>query len=296
MRILITGASGFLGLHVCSALLQQGHTLTAALRTERPPEALRQLQTRYPQSLHMALHGPHLDLVGQDGIIHMATQYGRSASSRTSDIIEANVLMPARLLENAIAHGLQFFVNTDTYYAKAGQGHPLQNYIRSKAQFLEWAEVMAGTRMRLIHLRLEHLYGPGDAMDKFCTALTRNCLNHLPRIALTSGQQMRDFLFVEDAAKAYACLLQGLSGLAKGCHSMEVGTGQAMALRDFCRELHAATGSTSVLGFGDIALGPGEIGFSAARPGLLQTLGWHSTTSLQEGMAALIADVRRRMQ
>lgn len=294
MRILITGASGFLGQHVCSALLQKGHTLTVALRTEILPEPLRPLQARYPLSLHMVLYGQHLDLEGQDGIIHMATQYGRSTCSRTSDIIASNVLLPVRLLEDAIAQGLQFFINTDTYYAKAGPGHLLQNYIRSKTHFREWADVMAGTRIRLIHMRLEHLYGPGDAMEKFCTALTRNCLNHLPRIALTSGQQMRDFLFVEDAAQAYACLLKGLPELARGCHSVEVGTGQAIALRDFCRELHAATGSTSVLGFGDIALAQGEIGFSVARPGLLQTLGWHSTTCLQDGIAALIADVRSR--
>lgn len=295
MRILITGAGGFLGLHVCSALLQQGHTLTAALRTETPTEALQRLQAKHPLSLHMTRYGQHLDLEGQDGIIHMATQYGRSPASCSSDIIAANVLMPAQLLEAAIAHGLQFFINTDTYYTKAGAGHPLQDYIRSKLHFLEWADAIAAARIRLVHLRLEHLYGPGDSMDKFCTALTRNCLNHLPRIALTSGQQMRDFIFVEDAAQAYACLLQGLPELAKGCHHADVGTGQAIALGDFCRDLHAATGSTSLLGFGDIALARGEISFSAARPGLLQTLGWSSKTCLQEGIAELISDVRRRI-
>lgn len=295
MRVLITGGNGFLGAHVCRRLLADGHSVTVCVRATSNLDRLARL-TGETRQRPVITRYDDLDLsAGYDAVIHMATAYGRG-SEIPSELIAANILMPAGILERCLDNGIGLFVNTDSYYAAAGPGHPMAGYILSKRHFLEWARAIAGTRLKLVNMRMEHLYGPLDSPDKFCTAIVRDCLANKPRIALTAGDQLRDFIYVEDAASAYATLLDHAGDCKHGWNEIGVGSGHTVPLREFVTRAHALTGSQSALGFGDLAKANGEAPASKADNAFLTARGWRCATSLDEGIRAVAEDVRHRLR
>lgn len=294
MRILVTGGTGFLGAHVCRQLLEHGHSVTICVRETSNLDRLERL-TGAARKRPILCRYDDLDLAaGYDAVIHMATAYGRGGDV-PSKLIASNILMPVRMLEQCLKNGVGLFVNTDSYYAAAGPDHPMAGYILSKRHFTEWGRAIAGSRLRLVNMRIEHLYGAMDAPGKFCTAIVRDCLMNKPRIALTAGDQLRDFIYVEDAALAYTTLLDHADDCRLGWNEIGVGCGHTVPLREFVTKAHALTGSQSVLGFGDLAKAGGEIAASKADNSFLATRGWRCATRLEDGIRAVAEDMRQRI-
>jgi nucleoside-diphosphate-sugar epimerase len=292
MRVLVTGGTGFLGAHVCRQLLEKGHSVTLCVRETSHLDRLTRLTGGRPQQPVITRYDDLVPSAGYDAVIHMATAYGRGGDA-ASELIASNIQMPVRMLEQCLKNGVGLFVNTDSYYSASGPNHPMTGYILSKRHFVEWARAIAGTRLKLVNMRIEHLYGPMDAPGKFCTAIVRDCLANKPRIALTAGDQLRDFIFVEDAAAAYATLLEHAVDCVPGWNEIGVGCGHAVPLREFVTKAHALTGSQSTLGFGDLAKAGGEIAASKADNSFLTARGWRCVTSLDEGIRALVEDAQQ---
>ncbi len=290
MHVLLTGGNGFLGAHVCQQLMNRGHVVSVAIRKGSNLERLELLIGRNQRGPTLIRY-EDLDMaVGYDAVIHMATNYGRGELERSS-LIAANILMPSKLLEKCLENKIGLFINTDSYYTAAGLDHPMAGYILTKRHFVEWARVIVGSRLKFVNMRLEHLYGPMDSSSKFCTAIVRDCLMNKPRIALTAGDQLRDFIHIKDAASAYVTLLDHVDDCGYGWTEIGVGSGEAISLKEFVVRVHALIGSRSVLGFGDLAKVSGEIPCSKADIAFLASKGWRCSIDLEEGIKTLIEQV-----
>jgi CDP-paratose synthetase len=293
MRILLTGGTGFLGAYVCQKLLENGHLVTVCYREGSKLDRLEAL-TRSLRNKPNLVAYELVDLsAGYDAVIHTATEYGRGSAS-FSKVIEANIAMPVRLLEKCDVHGIGIFLNVDSYYFAAGINHPLSSYILSKRHFIDWAKAIAQTRIKAVNMRIEHLYGPMDSASKFCTSIVRDCIQGKERISLTHGNQLRDFIYVEDAARAFSTVIEHLRDFEVGWSTIGVGSGRTIPLKEFVLEVHRLTNSKSELGFGDLAQASGEITESKADTAFLSDKGWQCRTSLQEGIMEVIKDVRRQ--
>lgn len=291
MKILLTGGTGFLGSNVCQELLAVGHSVDVALREASDIKRLQNLVSSDDKNLRLIKY-TQLDLAaGYDTVIHMATAYGRG-KHLLSDVIEANVLMPLRLLEESVKNGVRAFINTDTYYTTPHADHPLQSYIRSKKDFFEWACIAADKRVRFINMRLEHLYGPLDSNEKFCTSIVNDMLKNKERISLTECDQLRDFIYVKDAAKAYATVLCYLDDCERGCTEVGVGSGVAVPLKEYVTSAHEITGSNSKLGFGDLKKSSAEINLSCANNTFLIERGWSSEVDLKSGIKEIVQEMQ----
>ena len=138
LTICITGGTGYLGCRLIRSLMTQGHRVVLLKRSFSNTSRLTSLLssiTAYDvdiQPLDMVFRQHAIDCV-----LHCATDYGRKDSPRSS-IIEANLLLPLRLLEQATEHGVRAFINTDTLLDKRVNAYSL-----SKRQFREWLETFS---------------------------------------------------------------------------------------------------------------------------------------------------------
>lgn len=289
---MLTGATGFLGSHLARALVRNNHTVIILKRSysncsriadiadELISYDLDQTDLAVPFSRHLAL----------DAIIHTATAYGRSGESN-AELIEANVLFPLRLLQASIQHGIGLFLNTDTFSRKALSLYAtyLLGYHLSKKQFAEWGEHLASSHpMSFVTVFLEHMYGPFDQPTKFIPYVARECLGGNAELALTAGEQKRDFVYVDDVVEAYLVLLRERAALPKAYSEYQVGTGFASSIRDLVLKIHAMTGSAISLRFGAIPYREQEIMYSCANTSGLKELGWKSSVSLDDGLARML--------
>lgn len=289
--ILLTGATGFLGSRLLAGLLEAGHEVVAVKRSFSDTARIR-------ESLgHSALHLFDLDREDPkllferhaiDTIVHTATEYGRGDTPLYS-ILEANLLLPLRLAELGMLHGARCFINSDSFFNKANSTYSsLLNYSLSKKSLLIWLDKLS-SRLKVINVVLEHIYGPNDSGSKFVESVIRQvAIDRVPRIKLTHGHQRRDFVYLDDVVAAYLKLVDYGRTHEFSFASFNVGTGESTQVRDFVEVVRSVAASPTELGFGDIPYRPDEIMNSFADIATLRELGWRPTVSLEDGIRRIL--------
>lgn len=289
MKVLLTGATGYLGSRLAKALVREGHRVAILKRsssdtrlvTELLPELAAYDLDRSP------LSRPFEDLGGVDAVIHAATCYGRGGESAL-EIFQANLSFPLTLLETARRFQTGLFLNTDTSLDPG-----INAYALSKKQFAAWGRLLAeqgGTRF--VNVELEHFYGPGDQESKFVTHVMKSCLRNVPELKLTRGEQARDFIFIGDVVAAYLMLLEkGQEGPSFSDYPL--GSGKEITIRELVETIWRLAGSRTILNFGALPYRANEAMHCRADTSLLEALGWRAKTALAQGLEQTVEYERK---
>ncbi|QHU98990.1 NAD-dependent epimerase/dehydratase family protein [Synechocystis sp. CACIAM 05] len=284
LTVLVTGATGFLGSHLVKAFLDQGYRVIILKRsfssTSRIDDVLARCVVYNIDQCELS--EPFNDFQKIHAIVHTATCYGRR-NETTSQIVESNVLFPLQLLELATCN-TDIFFNTDTSLS----GY-LNSYSLSKKHFLDWGkQFSASKKIKFVNLGLEHIFGPGDDESKFVTYVIKNCLRNATQLNLTKGEQLRDFIYVDDVVAVYQLLLSTIWDLPDYYQAYSVGSGNAITVRQLVMLIHCLTNSRTELNFGAVPYRDGEIMLSQADLDPLKKLGYLPSLSLEESLQKTI--------
>lgn len=294
--ILITGATGFLGSHLLHRLYEAGiYNLIVLKRTSSNIARISDLMD-VPNIKYIDVDNvsnnffrDFFTTVSVDVIIHTATYYGRESDISITKVLESNIMFPLSLLEEAVNHGLKFFINTDSYFNKPNQTYKtLLDYSLSKKTLNLWLEYLS-ERIKVANLRLEHMYGENDSPSKFVELMIRKiAVESVSSIALTYGQQKRDFIYINDVCDAFIAVLQNYNKFSFHYVTFEVGTGRNLSVRDFVESIKRISGSKTELDFGKLPYREDEIMSSKADTSFLNNLGWKPNTSVEAGLTKII--------
>lgn len=290
MRILLTGATGYLGSRLCRALVHSGHEVIVLKRKTSDTTSIQDLLGNLAT---YDLEDTGIDSLfargaGVQAVAHLATCYGRKGE-RPADLIQANTQLPVGLLDAALRNGVSLFLN-----AASSLPRETSTYSLSKAHFEDWAQILSkGQALRFVNLKLEYFYGPGDDDSKFVTHVIRTCMRNEPDLQLTGAEQKRDFIYVDDVIAAFRTILHAYSRI-EGIQEFAVGSGVAIRLRELVEMIHELTGSRTRLRFGALPYRPGEVMFSAADSSKLSVLGWKPCTAIKEGLHRTI-EIERQL-
>jgi nucleoside-diphosphate-sugar epimerase len=288
-RVLITGASGFVGCYVAKALLAAGYEVSATCRKNTNFWRLEDFKDKI-QWLNIEATDS-ITKIFEDtsfaAIIHLATDYGKNGNYNEPDLVYTNILFPLTLFTAASQKGVKLFINTDTFYNLKYSN--LRRYTLSKKHFLDWLNIFSETYgVRVINMRLFHVYGPLDSDDKFVPSILRLCMKE-GVIPLTSGQQIRDFIYVSDVADAFlAILAKELKTTSGGLVSLDVGTGRMCSIREFIEKANCLAGGKATLAFGALPNRCGEDYLDKPNLEGISIYGWSSATTIDSGIGSLI--------
>lgn len=285
-RAIVTGITGFLGSHIVRKLVKEGWQVVGLKRSTSDLFRLTDIadKLRFYDVDQIAISEVFKAESKISAVLHFATDYGRSGL-KPSRLLKTNTLLPLELLEQAIAGGIEVFINADTCYT-LDYKH-LQAYTLSKKQFAQWGEQLSSD-MKFLNLILQHPYGPFDAPSKFVPYIIRECLIPNNVIPLTAGEQRKDFVYVDDVVEAVMLLLCKSVEFQMGYSEWECGTGCAITIREFVETVHQITESTALLKFGTLPYRENEIMFSQANLLRLATLGWKSQVSVVDGIQRML--------
>jgi CDP-paratose synthetase len=282
-RAIVTGVSGFLGSHVARRLVRDGWAVVGVKRSTSDLTRIHDFAERL--TFHDADQAPVSALFSAgrppDAVLHFATDYGRSHTP-PSALLQANTLFPLELLEHAASRGTRLFLNADTCYTL--QYKHLQSYTLSKKQLTQWGQLLATDESRFVNLVLQHPYGPGDGPSKFVPYILKQCLEAQGDIALTPGEQRKDFIYVDDVIAAVKLVLDRADHLGGTYCDLDCGSGTAISIREFVETAHRLTHSRARLRFGALPYRENEIMFSQADITPLRRLGWEPRISLDDGI------------
>jgi CDP-paratose synthetase len=299
MKILITGSTGFLGSHLTKALVNEGHEVIILKRsfsdTWRIADVLPKVTVFNVDQ--RPLEHPFTECGPIDVVIHTATKYDRNGES-ASQLLNTNVLFPLKLLETATAFQTKMFINTDSFIHKNHLGYRyLPGYALTKKQFLEWGKDFGKSeKIHFINVRLEHIYGSFDSQTKFVPYIMRSCLNNLPELHLTPGNQKRDFIHINDAVTAYSLLIRQKITNVPWFKEYELGTGETVTVRNFVELIHQKSQSKTILKFGALPHRENEIMESKANNEDIKKLGWKNIINLEKGIEFLLKDEKNSIE
>jgi CDP-paratose synthetase len=288
VNILLTGATGYLGSALARHWTQVGHQLTILIR---PTSSLRRIETLLP-GIQLAKCNTDSDILklvkstAPDVIVHTACAYGRKGETALQ-VFDANVRLGMVLLDSVLSGMSErvAFINTATVLEQS-----ISNYALSKQQFMLWGDALArqnADRLQFVNIRLQHMYGPGDDLSKFTTYVIHACKSHQPKLALTAGEQRRDFIYIDDVVSAYDVVVRKLNSMSLS-DQVEVGSGKAPSLRSFVENVHLLTNSRTELQFGSIPYKANEAMLCQADTNRLQQLGWQPAYSIEQGIRKTI--------
>ena len=227
MRVVVTGAAGFVGSHLCDELVARGHEVVgidgftpfyARGLKELNVAALRRVPGFTLRERNL-LDRPGLAgaLAGADAICHLAGRPGVRGGAPV--LFEAgNVRTTEAVMHSAARAGVRRIVlaSSSSVYGPAArpvgedaQLRPLSPYARSKRR----AELVASRLARrhgleLVTLRYFTVYGPRQRPDMAFARFVRAALQGGEMPLLGDGLQTRDFTYVGDAAEATALALE----------------------------------------------------------------------------------------
>lgn len=296
MKLLVTGASGFIGSHVCRDGLARGFEIRAV---KQPGSDCRRLPERLPEIEWVEcdlLTAPAaaLDRIGVDvdACIHAAWYVvpGQYLTSSANDDYRAATL---RLCSALSRQGCREITGLGTCFEyeqgpspldESAPVLPLTPYARAKlATFLEAEALLRGSGTALAWARLFYLYGPWEDDRRLVPDVALRLLRG-QRAAVTSGRQVRDFLHVADAAGALvAVVVSGLRG------AVNIGSSETVTVHDVVRAIGEITGRPDLIDFGaraDNMMDPPFVCANNRR--LREETGWHQRYGLIDGLRQTI--------
>ncbi|RTY83457.1 NAD-dependent epimerase/dehydratase family protein [Flavobacterium sp. LS1P28] len=285
-KILLTGATGFLGSHLLKRLIEAGADVLILVRETSNKERIKNLEGFSIFTINKQLSNIDalFEMYSIDTIIHVATEYGRDLPY--SSVLESNVLLPIKLIESADKKKLNLFVNTDSFFSKFQDYSYLKEYIMSKNIFTDYLKSLSG--IQVFNLQLEHIYGEFDSKTKFITSVMGKILVNEKSIKLTEGSQKRDFIYVLDVVDAYLVVLANKQVLGQYTE-FEVGTGSSISVKDFVSKIHQIMDSKSDLLFGALVGRINEIKDSKANNLNLCKLGWKPKFTYETAIKRIVS-------
>jgi len=282
-KIFVTGSTGFLGSSIVKLLVTTGYEVHCLKRESsnlfRLNDTLNKINLVELEGINFIEYFKTHQI---DCILHCATNYGR-LEKNPIDTIEANLVLPLKILYAASNSNVKSFINTDTILDKG-----INHYSLSKKQFHSWLESYSNDLI-CINVALEHFYGPGDDPSKFVTMILKEMLNNSEKINLTAGEQKRDFIFIDDVVNAFIVIIKHISTHKKGFYEYEVGSGSSIKIK-FLVELIKELSECEVtkLNFGAIVYRLNEVMTSSVDISQLLELGWKPQHTLKSGLLKTI--------
>src|SRR5579872_4901365 len=285
-NVLVTGASGFIGVHLVTRLLSNGNTVTVLARSSSA------LAVDWCNRVHVVACDDFSEtnlrrLLNSpvETVFHLAA-YGVTPTDRDiGEMLRINVELPA-ILVRLCAEWQARMVMAGTFSEYQSppsntlltEDSPLERgklYGSSKAAGGLMASAIArsgGIGFRL--LRLFKVYGAGEASHRLLPSLVSGLAKH-ERVAISAGTQVLDFVYVDEVVEAMlrACAHSRETG---GVRTWNIATGRAHSVREFAEQVAVAMeADLSLLDFGAIAMRKDDEPWLVGSPDLLRAeLAW----------------------
>lgn len=294
--ILLTGATGFLGSRLLKKLLDEKYSVVCL---KRRTSDLKRVDGFWKKCEWIDIEEKDYEYIFEkynvNVVIHCATEYGKNKTD-TIGVYNSNLVFPLKLLECANKYDCRLFINTSTFFVREVNSLWTQeklyadSYVKSKFVFSQIAKDSAGQlRLRFVNLQLEHVYGNDGRESKFVDWLLNALRSNNSSIELTSGKQVRDWVYIDDVVDAYIVVLNNLESFRESAYyHYEVGTGKGTSLKEFVLLAHELAESTATLVFGAREMAPNELMYSCADNKSLCELGWHPKTDITQGIIAML--------
>jgi len=243
MKLIITGANGFIGKHLCTRLKSEGWSFVCLVR---PGSVLTFFVENDIPTIQM--DGDVLSLAeifkkeNATGIVHLASHFVAEHQEKDlSPLVLSNVLFGTQVLDASVKAGVKWFLNTGTFWQhyNGAAYDPVNLYAATKQAFEDIGRFYANAHdLRFCTLKLCDTCGPNDTRNKIFN-LWEKIAKSGETLDMSPGAQLIDIVHVDQVVQSYVRLIAGLNskGLnGENCESYYVSSNQKISLKNLALE------------------------------------------------------------
>jgi len=316
MRILVTGAAGFIGSHVCQRLLERGDDILGIDNLNNYYEVALKESRLANLCCYDRFRFMRVDITDRtsverlfqdenfDRVIHFAAQAGvRYSLSNPHTYIDTNVAGFTNIIEGCRLAGItkMMFASSSSVYG-ANTRIPYSTLDRTDQPISLYAATKKANELiayvyhhlfgiELIGMRFFTVYGPWGRPDMAYYSFTRDILDHKPIRLYNYGKSKRDFTFIDDAVECVVRLLgeetQPGVECCPGYHIYNIGNQHPVDLRRFVSILEENIGCKALTE--DVPPQPGDVEETYADTGSLEdAIGYSPVTPIEWGLSRFV--------
>ena len=324
MKILVTGAAGFIGYHLVQSLLKDDHEIIG-LDNFNSYYDVNLKRARIDQIHNKKFSMFEIDLVDNknlvslfkkndfDVVVNLAAQAGvRYSLTNPEKYIESNIIGFTNILEacrhNKIAN-LVYASSSSVYGMNSevpfGEDHPVDHPVSLYAATKRSNELMAHTYSHLFDLsttglRFFTVYGPWGRPDMALFLFTKAILDEEPIQVFNDGKMIRDFTYIDDIVSGVKGAILNPSKVKESDNVklkpsissapyriFNLGNNQPVTLENFINAIEASTGKKAIKEY--LPMQPGDVKKTFANIDKAgESLGFVPSTSIEEGVKKFV--------
>jgi nucleoside-diphosphate-sugar epimerase len=288
MKILVTGATGFIGKNLVNKLIELNIEVTVNLHSEKPSPFTNKVKTYRLNEKNIQSDIDFLKTSEFSGIIHLASLYITThKSEEATSLVTTNVTFSTYVLECAAKAKINWFINTGTFWQNFQNRDysPVNLYAATKQAFENIAQYYIETnKIKFCTLRLSDTYGPNDTRAKIF-----NLWNRIARtgetLDMSMGEQVIDISFIDDIVNAFILLATHLQNNRSDVNSGNVYSVMAeerFTLKELSVVFEKATKTKLNINWGEKQYRDREVMIPWENGVLVPE--WKSKTNLMEGI------------
>lgn len=250
IKILITGANGFIGSHLISSLIEnENYRIGVTLRTYsniwRIKKYIQNIEYFYIDRENI---NEIISKFKPDLIIHLAVYYKKKHTYDDLDkMLETNVTLPTKILEAMMKNKVNYFINTGTfteylidkeYLTTQSPISPVNLYSATKVSFEDILKFYTNNyNIKAATLKLFAPYGYMDNPKKLIPYLI-NCALRNETAETSPGDQKWDFIYVKDVVNAYIKTIDYILDTQTKYSTFNIGSGEAHSIKEIVNEIN----------------------------------------------------------
>lgn len=223
-KILLTGATGYIGSNLSKELYLSGYEAHIIIRETSKLNLINEF--KHNINIHV-FDGSTVNLchiinnIKPDIAIHLASLFvGQHKLSQVENLIDSNILFATQVLEACLNAHVKYFINTGSQWQNYNgeEYNPVNLYAATKEAFENIANYYINvSNMRMITLKLIDTYGPFDPRAKIINLLKETYISG-EKLEMSAGEQELGLLYIDDVVKAYLIAIEKIQQVEKNNH------------------------------------------------------------------------------
>lgn len=296
-KVLVTGATGFIGSNLVRKLYDKGYEVYVLLRPNstlgtKRLEDYKKIYKIYGNSKELVYKANELP---QFDVCYNLASYGVDYRQQDIDlIIEGNIKFTLDIIDfcsknntKLLIHTgscFEYGINENEFLTEEHNINPQSLYGSAKAASVIMANTYAKLKnVKMITVRPFGIYGINEGIHKLIPSLIKAAINK-ENIKLTEGYQIRDYLYIEDLLEAYMILSDNDN--IDPYEIFNVCSSKKTSIRDIVKHICEISGTDmSLFKFGEIPYRKNEVmSFVGDNTKIVREINWKPKYSLREGL------------
>lgn len=247
MKILVTGATGFIGQNLIKLLLESNYEIHCIVRVDSDISKLDTRVKAFRYDEHIDSLMSYFQEERFAGVIHLASIFlATHTKNDISSLISSNIKFGTELLEACKASGVKWFINTGTFWQNYQNEdyNPVNLYAATKEAFQNIAKYYTETsNLIFTTLKLNDTFGPNDTRNKVFSLWSKIAKSG-ETLEMSAGEQIIDISYIKDVVSAFWLLVKHLHSDNKDDFKNKefiITNNEKMSLKDLSKVYEEAT-------------------------------------------------------